>query len=159
MLEQGAHVDGKSSSTLTPLMVAVASGRIKVVMCLVENGAKLNVRNKDEVTALMRAAQSGRLKVGEYLIEAGAKVNAKNKDRKTALMFAVEAGKLKMVELLLANGAKYVNKALLIATEKGNRGIINILEAHLKEGANAEEDENVEESDDETPTAEKCALC
>ena len=60
LLDQGAHVDARNEHGYTPLMGAVAMGRIDMVKLLLDRGANPALEDKTARTALHYAAMTGR---------------------------------------------------------------------------------------------------
>ena len=60
----------------TPLMLAAASGNIKILDSLLKAGAEVNAVGKDGSSALKLAIKNGNSKCVDLLIRAGADVNA-----------------------------------------------------------------------------------
>ena len=65
-------------------------------------------------------------------MEHGADINAKNSNDKTALVIASEKGNLGIVKYLLEHGADNINYALRMASKRGYSEIVNCL---LKNGS------------------------
>ena len=71
------------NSQLTPLQVAAATNKVKVVSSLTSHGADVNARDKDGVTALMQASYRGYAKVVEAVLDAGADKTLKSNGERT----------------------------------------------------------------------------
>ena len=83
------------NSQLTPLQVAAATNKVKVVSSLTSHGADVNAREDYGETPLMKASFTGHAKVVEALLDAGAdkelKATSGRREGKTALDIARDA--------------------------------------------------------------------
>jgi len=116
LIAHNANVNARSTSGLTPLMLAMnpnSEHTQAIVTQLLEAGAAVNAQSEGGNTALMEAAHKGMLRQVMTLILAGADVNIQNKFGETALMVAS-----------MKDGEPGVVRALLIA--KADRNIVNI---------------------------------
>jgi ankyrin repeat protein len=137
LLVRGADVDVEGPDGETPLMCAVAGGRLGMTNMLIRNGAKVD--NSDGGgTPLVRAIQCA-LYNQDYpvndmlllLIHAGAGIEAKDCDGNTPLMNAVRNGWTTTVLLLIDKGAS-INPpdhctALMLAAGLGHKDIVRLL--------------------------------
>jgi ankyrin repeat protein len=107
-----AGADTKPAPASSPLLVAIAAGRLDQVKLLLDQGADVNARDGYGNTALLKAADRDVLDDAakgmlDLLLAKGADVNAKDRDGNTALMRAADAGKLQLdvIRFLADKGA------------------------------------------------------
>ena len=93
-----------SSTTLTRLMRASASGQTTVVKDLLESGTEVNVRGPRNSTALMFAAGAGHLDIVVELVEHGADVSLEEDGGWSAIRLAQEDGNEDIVSFLEQGG-------------------------------------------------------
>ena len=105
-LQAGTNPDVPDALGRTPLMDAVASGRIEAIITLLKAGAKVNVRAHDNRTPLLEAASDGQLEAAAALIDAGADLGTPERGWGTPLETAERAGNTKLADLLRATGAR-----------------------------------------------------
>lgn len=103
LLKEDPHAADGRAGSMTPLMVASASGKLDCVNMLMERG--VNVRMVDSIgqTALHHAAKREQAECLAALIPAS-DIDAKNEFGNTALLLAAE-GAPRCVEILLRHGA------------------------------------------------------
>ena len=136
----------------TPLMLAAAQGRPRVVACLLELGAPVNQADAAGSTALMAAVIMGHRQAAEALIKGKADLNQADEKGYTPLMAAVLAGAPAMMDLLLRAGCDHGRAtpsgatALHLAAASGRVGLIEVL-------ARYEVDLNPKDSKGRTPLA------
>lgn len=122
---------------LTPLLLGIMAGSIKVVKVLINQGADVNLPANDRYKSspLQTAALHGHTDMVELLISKGADINYKAMGDMTALIFATSREFKDTVKVLLENGADYSVKvafgktALSLAQEKDQTEIVELLEA------------------------------
>jgi ankyrin repeat protein len=86
----------------TPLLSAVARGKLEMVKLLIGTGANIHATTMDiGKTALHFAAERGHEEVAAYLLENGAQVEQQDSQSYTPLMLASERGHIRVVLLLL----------------------------------------------------------
>ena len=100
-IANGADVNNKSKSGLTPLYAAATRRNKKAVEVLIRNGADINSRGFGNQTSLHKLAYYGHRDMIEFLINNGADVNAKDESGYTPLYHAAD----NIIELLVSNGA------------------------------------------------------
>ena len=135
--ERGANA--RSTSGLTPLMIAAAFGSSAAVKLLVDAGAAVDATGAGDLTALHLALNDE--SIVRLLIERGANVHAKSVRGRTPLLIAASAnGTTNVVKLLVEKGAD-VNVAdglgvtpLIGAAAVGNSAVARLL---LERGADA----------------------
>ena len=89
----------------TPIHVAAASGKHRVIDYILSQGIDVNVKNSAGETLLHVAAGEGQAATAEFLISKGADVNAKDRWKRTPLHLAAMCGHTKTAELLISKGA------------------------------------------------------
>ena len=87
-IADGADVNAKNDSGLTPLHFAAWGGHKEIAELLIENGADVNAKIDHGWTPLYAATYSGYNQVIELLIAKGADVNTKDEDGFTPLGLA-----------------------------------------------------------------------
>jgi Ankyrin repeats (3 copies) len=103
LLKSGADLEARDSGGNTPLMRALALGRLHVVRHLLQRGSAVDVKNNHGKTALMRACSNEDLV--KLLLQYGANVYATGIRRFTALEWAALVGASGVVEILVQSGA------------------------------------------------------
>lgn len=88
----------------SPLAIAAAEGRPKMVKQLLANGATPEPKQKGAITALTAAVLSGQTAMAELLLQNGAKVNAGGACGVSPLFAALTAENTELVSLLCRNG-------------------------------------------------------
>jgi ankyrin repeat protein len=106
LLAEGADVNAKDKSGLTPLMHAARYGHNKTLESLLYIGAEVRATDQSGWTPLMHAAKYGNGEVTATLLNASSDVKATNQQGQTALMLALESGKMDAVRLLSEETAK-----------------------------------------------------
>ena len=133
--EAGANINFSWLGGTTALHLAAASGRLDMVMQLVEAGSAIDQRDVFWNTAFFVAAQEGHWPVVEWLFKFDqSSVNATNRRRYTPLMLAVENGRLSVVHGLVnhcgastSNADGYGHTAMHIAASLANHLYVDIL--------------------------------
>ena len=106
IINHGIDVNAANKSNVTSLMIAYDEGNIDAINVLLQTGANPNMKDCEGTTALHCAAQAGCSKdTIQAVIDYGADVNAVNKDNVTALMIACEKGNIDVINVLLQTGA------------------------------------------------------
>jgi putative CocE/NonD family hydrolase len=90
---------------ISPLHLAVDTGKLSTVKGLIQEGADLNRRTPYGTTPLDIAARKGLKDIAELLIDNGAHVDAKDNWDWTPLHSAAERGQMDVVKVLVAKGA------------------------------------------------------
>jgi ankyrin repeat protein len=142
LLTAGADPNPLDTQGRTPLQVAAAEGRGKVIDALVAGGADLDRAGREEHRnpPLLLATLGGHTATAQQLLRAGAAVDGANRNHVTALMFASYRGDEALVRDLLAAGAavdasnRDGNTALVFAAARSRGAIVNLL---LDHGADA----------------------
>lgn len=135
LLADGAPVDVRDSTGLTPLMAAAYAGHDEAVQALLSGGASVDATNEDGQTALLMAAYEGHAAVIEVLLRSGARVDRPDPSGLTPLMAAAWAGRADAARALLAGGADLSARnrtgqtALDLARYRRQRELIDLLEA------------------------------
>lgn len=127
-------IDGEG---MTPMMRAAANNQGAVLQSLVKAGASF--KEQDPVTGatpLMIAASRGQAGAMEALIAGGAPIDAKDSSGWTPIMHAAAAGQTNAVVYLLSKNAKVSipggPDAVALAREKGQTGVVQVLEQAQK---------------------------
>nr|XP_018910579.1 PREDICTED: uncharacterized protein LOC109039535 [Bemisia tabaci] len=105
MVQAGADLNVKGDKFMTPLALAVSSGKVNLVKCVLDLGAKIKTRVYDYNSVLHVAAECGCADVAKFLIERGLDVDIENVAEETPLHLAVKRGETKVVKTLIACGA------------------------------------------------------
>lgn len=111
-IEGGMDIETLTDDRLTPLLVAVRSGRAGVVETLVSLGADVNARSSymwypdSAISPLLLAADLGNADIVAYLLDHGADIHATTALGTTATMLGAGAAAPSVVALLLDRGAE-----------------------------------------------------
>ncbi|OQR99197.1 ankyrin 2,3/unc44 [Achlya hypogyna] len=108
LLRKRANPNAKKAGT-TALFYAASSGRVPIVMMLVEAGADVNKHTSIGEYPIYIAAANGHAEVVQILVSAKANVNKTKRDGDSALYIAAANGHTRIVEILIAAKAD-VNK-------------------------------------------------
>lgn len=100
LLDNGAHVNHKSTGGATPLHMAATQGHLTVLKLLVERGADVQARTARGATAMHISARDGRLEVVKWLYNLGCDVSAQTHEGKTPLQYASEQEATAVVHFL-----------------------------------------------------------
>lgn len=106
LIQNGADVNFRGESGITPLMVASENGHIWIVQGLLKRSAKTDLTDNAGMTPLHLAALNGYTNVGQMLLDLGSKIGAKDKKGRTPLQIATERGKDDFAKMLTSRGAK-----------------------------------------------------
>ena len=138
LVKRGAHINGKTLSGYTPIMVAVMNDDQSDVRLLLDLGANVNATGPSDTTPLILATESSNEAVMTILLNRGANVNAHDQWGVTSLLYAVQKANLGKVRLLLDHKAvpNYRNSFGHTALDEANNApsphqdIIDLLKAH-----------------------------
>ena len=130
LIKDGAHINAKGRTGVTPLNIAVYSGNRKVVKFLLDNGADVNFADKEGHAPLHNVMLK---EDAELLIKNGADMRAKTNKDQTPLHTAAILRRLEIIEFLIS-GEVEVN-----AIDK--RGQTPLDYAKMWDAASAEEKE------------------
>ena len=136
LCQHGANVNTRDANGWTPLMFAVAHGKLGTARLIICNGADVNLRNEDRATALLMAPSE--TAIYHLLLDHGADVNAQDMlSGDTPLIRTVRTGDVEIVRYLLGKGANIalrnrdgesaVDVARKRNTEKGGQGTFHRL--------------------------------
>lgn len=98
--------DDRSVHNVTPLWCAAVSGKLPVIICLVEHGADVNAVSDTGSTPVRSACFMTHLNVVAYLVQCGADILKANYNGGTCLINSVQS--VQLCQFLLEHGA-YVN--------------------------------------------------
>ncbi|KAL8596437.1 hypothetical protein ACOMHN_066278 [Nucella lapillus] len=134
-LDEWPQGKGADVNKSTPLRVAVFSGHVTVVKCLLEHGANVNGVNSKGHSVLMNSCQKGPqfTDIVRILLENGVDVNYVDPRRgETALHTAAWGGALETGKLLIKNGAtisrnKREETPLIVAALERNDHFVDFL--------------------------------
>ena len=127
-------LEAMRSYGFTPLLGALAWGRLELVPQLVNKGADVNVAAADGSTPLLIASHQPDAQLVGFLIEHGADVE-RDKDGITPLHVACERGHAEVAKVLVRGGAK-AHRAmpsgktpLALARGRGDEALVQFLES------------------------------
>jgi len=141
LLDAGARTEDSSYGHQTPLMQAVASGRLRTIQTLLDHGANPLAHDDSgrfPIHYLDSDTPDG-LKIAEILIKSGADINAVDNEGMTPLINLASSDNASVVRFLLAHGAnvnahsKDGNSALIEAAMSESTAVTRLL---LDHGAN-----------------------
>jgi ankyrin repeat protein len=118
LLDRGADVHVQEDRAL---VLAASYGYLEVARLLLDRGANVHA---DDDFALIMASQNGRAEAVRLLLDRGADVHAQ---REMPLQMAVFGGHLETVRLLLDNGGDVLDRALLVARQRGHAAVEALL--------------------------------
>ncbi|KAG9233341.1 putative ankyrin repeat protein [Amylocarpus encephaloides] len=75
LIDSGAHINFRSKSGITPLLLAIQGRRIEIISKLIAKGAKVSVGDENGVTPLALASRSGNLAIMEILLREYPEIN------------------------------------------------------------------------------------
>ena len=136
LLDGGADIGSRDSSSRTPLHLASYRGYAEVVSLLIDRGADLNAKDLNHETPLYFASLRGRQDVARLLLEHHADANHPDVRGRTPLHLASERGHNEIVRLLFDHGADANHPdvrgrtPLHGASEGGHDEIVRLLSDH-----------------------------
>lgn len=157
-LELGAPVNGTYNYDVkgtTPLLQALAFGKLDIVDLLLERNADVNQAGRHDKlyasatrqTPLQVACGKGYLEIAKRLIDYGANINDPGDEGCTALRQAAANGRIDILQLLLSEGASVAGKnrrvldsAISEASKRGHMVAVKLLQAH-GEGLDQEDED------------------
>ena len=151
LLDAGADPNITDGMGNTCIQIAVGNGCSKDVLeTIVNHGVDVNATNKKNVTALMIACEKGNANAINVLLNAGAHPNIIDANGNTCLHYAAYGDCIKdSLQTVINHGAE-VNAtnagyatAIMLACEKGNTDVINVL-------LNAGADPSIADADGDT---------
>lgn len=123
ILESGAYIEIKSKNDgLTTLHLAVESGCVEAVECLLKAGANPNACNKSGQTPLHKCTKKSLI---DPLVRHGAKLEARADDGSTPLFLAARWGRSTIVEALASHKANLHTGLYRESTSPLIRAVIN----------------------------------
>ncbi|CAM9468204.1 unnamed protein product [Ectocarpus sp. 13 AM-2016] len=90
---------------VTPLMIAIFKGNLRMVKILLDEGCNLSITNDDGAGPLHLSAQGGKLSITRLLVESGAEIEASTWMGATPLHVASDEGHSEVVRALCEAGA------------------------------------------------------
>ncbi|HUV37302.1 MAG TPA: ankyrin repeat domain-containing protein [Patescibacteria group bacterium] len=141
-----ALVDARDEEGHTPLHSAAMSGRMNIVLFLLENGASADARNTANQSPLLYAAYTGHADIVDTLIAHGAQIEYRDTRGYAPIHFAAREGRRAVVELLVSKGAAFDERGyqgktpLHFAATRGHTGIVEFLVARGAEPATVDDD-------------------
>eukprot|EP00210_Caulerpa_lentillifera_P006948 g6643.t1 len=106
LLNQGANVELKRSSDLTPLLTACACGFLQGAQVLIKHGANIYAKTQSGSTCLILAAKKEHSAVVSYLLDQeSCPVNEADKNGFTALHYVVLSNNASMTSKLISKGS------------------------------------------------------
>ncbi|WJG10681.1 ankyrin repeat domain-containing protein [Aliiglaciecola sp. LCG003] len=142
LLDDGANPNAiaQDKNRRSALILATATGRVKMVKALLSSGADVNYKDSAGLAALNWSAMRNKTNVASQLLIWQADVNTQDNNGVTPLMYAVGTANRQLLQQLATNGADLnaVSQPtkmtpLLVAVEQGDKGSAMLL---LKLGAN-----------------------
>jgi len=116
LVKHGANIHAiNSNSGKTPLYIASETGKLDVVVILVQSGAYIDAPDTSSLTPLHAACLWYHIPVVEFLLKNGANIDAADKRGRTALHFAAKPINKSLIELLIKMGAD--------PTHRDNKGL------------------------------------
>ena len=111
---------------LTPLMIAVVTGNVKIAKRLLEAGTMFNRSKKFQETCLHTPVATGNVGMIEFLLDHGANSQLRDEHMLTPTMVAAEKGNSDVLQALIKRGADvlakdpYENSLLHVAANAGS---------------------------------------
>ncbi|KAI6189373.1 Ankyrin [Aphelenchoides bicaudatus] len=107
LLDNGAKLEVRDDSGLTPLHHAVSSNKLENTKWFISKGSIefANIKSVEKWTALHLAAEYGDSEMVKLLVEAGIELEATDYFGRTSLHFAVMSNSYENAKILIANGA------------------------------------------------------
>jgi ankyrin repeat protein/outer membrane protein assembly factor BamD (BamD/ComL family) len=135
ILALGVDINACDNLKNTPLHWAVLEGHSSLVDYFLQHGADVNAKDKAGTTPLHKAVAKGNVLLVRDLIFHSADVNAQNNEAATPLLVASLVNNVNIAKILLDSGASpnpvgFVRSPLIIATEKGNKDLTDLLIFH-----------------------------
>ncbi|KAL6049995.1 Ankyrin repeat domain-containing protein, variant 2 [Balamuthia mandrillaris] len=141
LLALGAHLEFRSDSGSTCLLLAADNGLTAMAETLLLHGAEVDARDVLSSTALLSAAFQGNLEMVRLLLSYNADIEAATSNGITPLLISTHEGHIAVVEHLLKQGANIESRdesyytPILVAAHKGNVEMLKLL---ISYGANIE---------------------
>ena len=146
-----AVVNQKNVGGASALHIAARKGNLEICKILVDNGADVNSSDNEGWTPLMRAAISENVDLIKLLINSGADIKKANSNGETSIIISATSECSTCLEVMLSNYSlandaevdflkNQLNKAVIIAENKGDVPTQAILKEYLISGLNNSED-------------------
>jgi ankyrin repeat protein len=128
LLDRSADTNMRNANNDTALHCAAHLDNVAIIKLLLAKGISVNATNTQQNTPLHIAAVRGNLEATIVLVERGAALNSVNVNGYTPLMLAAYSGKLEVIRCLTETGPNFnIDKALLVAVERGHFDVIDFL--------------------------------
>jgi len=108
LLGEGVDINAKSHDGFTPLLAAVAKGRLDTIELLLAKGADPSIGCEEKGNnALLQAAAMGKLEVAQRILKHDKSLlESRNKGGQTAFILAASSGNVELARFLVSEGAK-----------------------------------------------------
>lgn len=121
LFQQGANVNIRDTSGVSPLMLAVQLGFIEGVEKLVGHGARVDVTNNSGETPLMSAVHARSTEMMRILLEAGADPDRYDNSGRSAREYARLRGEGDVTNDIIVRFARPVEERATVGTSYGPR--------------------------------------
>eukprot|EP00930_Biecheleria_cincta_P007180 TRINITY_DN108359_c0_g1_i1.p1 TRINITY_DN108359_c0_g1~~TRINITY_DN108359_c0_g1_i1.p1 ORF type:complete len:421 (-),score=75.17 TRINITY_DN108359_c0_g1_i1:8-1225(-) len=140
LLNAKADSNAKTSSGVTPLLLACAAGSLPIVQGLLSHGADTNLAGEAGVSPLALATDGGHVAIISELLRAAASVDFRDAVGKTALMSASAVANRDVVAMLLEADANPQTRA-----EDGSTALLYAVESFGNECLSCPSDHSTDE--------------
>ena len=142
LLRNGARPDNyEASSTLGPIHVAAAWGKLSALEALLDAGVDINSVGPGGLTPVLYSVRQGRSEITRQLVVRGADPQRADAQGRTPLHYAAAAGHLEVAEYLLGRGVDLHARAaagrtpLHLAAAAGQGALVELLLLHKADQA------------------------
>jgi ankyrin repeat protein len=138
LLKQGADVNTKEGTGMTPLMYAAMYGEPEMAKLLIDSGADIGYKDEHGMSPLLAACMMGHADIVKLLLDKGVNPDGRSGIGTTPLMSAALYHKIDVVKVLLERGADVnaINSEGMTPLKMAAKGstevpeLIQILKAH-----------------------------